>query len=69
MMTFNESDSSSNHEGALYLLGREVEVWAYGINCETIEELIDKLEWCDSVGLNQETVRLQPRSFSMLLLG
>lgn len=49
------------------LLGREYILVKDGIYAETLDELLDKLAWCDSVGLNQNPMRLQPITFSHIM--
>ena len=48
------------NEPVSVIVGREYIIVNDGIYAETIDELLDKLEWCDSVGLNQNPMRLQP---------
>ena len=50
------------------IVGREYIVVRDGIYAETIDELLDKLDWCDSVGLNQNPIRLQPVTVSNMRL-
>ena len=55
------------NEPVSVIVGREYIIVNDGIYAETVDELLDKLEWCDSVGLNQNPMRLQPVTLSNIM--
>ena len=49
-------------------LGRRVVVVDDGINAKNPQELIEKICWCESVGLKTDPLRLQEFTFRALIL-
>lgn len=47
---------------------REIEIAKDGMTCESLDELIDKIAWCEDVGLmdRESNIRLQPYAIAVI---
>lgn len=53
----------------MLLFGREIEINSSGMTRENLDELLDKIHWCVSLGLmgDESKIRLQPYAMSIVM--